>query len=274
MKNKKKKCQDKKNNNTLFFKLLLIIIEALLFILVIFRFKNNQYLSFASLGVALFFTMLFWGKENGRIYMPKLILLFDVIADLFITLNVGVAKFGDEGNKMIGMIAFILAQLFTSIYVTYGENRKCKWRKFVSTLIVFVALFIPLLILKLSDLKLLYIEALVYFAFLLTSLVFSVIKIKKNPLLPLSLLCLTMCDLIIGLGFIENMFDLSSSSFFAFLNHFSVNLPWFFYIPSFTILALTIRKNYKFIKKDNDKDSDNDDKDIPEIGDLDPIEEL
>ncbi len=241
----------------MFFKLLFIIIEALLFIFAMFKF-NNKFLLFSTLALALVFTMLFWGKENGRIYLPKLIILFDVVADIFITLGVGIEGFGEYKTRVIGMGAFIVAQLFTSLYVVAGESKKLKLYKFITSLALFIALFIVLVILRYNDLKLLYVEALIYFSLLITSLVFSFVTFRKNPLLPLSLLCLTICDLIIGLGFIENMFDLSDKAFFIFLNHFNINLPWFFYIPSFTILALTIRTHYKYVKKEKDDKEDND----------------
>jgi len=96
-----------------------------------------------------------------------------------------------------------------------------------------------------SAFSLLVVISLFYFSNELFNTIFSVINIKKCPLLFCGLLLFLMCDIIIGLHVLTSIISVPTlASVLAVLNTY-FDLAWVFYIPSQLLISLSAIKYAK-----------------------------
>ncbi len=94
--------------------------------------------------------------------------------------------------------------------------------------------------------------SLFYYANLLVNIVVAFIQMKRSPLFAIGLLLFLMCDTVIGLNVMAELYipSFSESGLYAVLNP-EFNLAWAFYVPSQTIITLSLIESH--IKSIRDK---------------------
>ena len=83
--------------------------------------------------------------------------------------------------------------------------------------------------------------SLIYYANLLTSMIFAPREKRGGKLLCVGLVLFALCDINVGLSVLHDLYGgFAEGSFLYWLTHSGVDLAWIFYIPSQTIIPLTL----------------------------------
>ncbi len=178
-------------------------------------------------------------------YFHKLMLLAlsaTVVADFFLAGLVEIM--GDVEQKTFAMCFFCVAQAcyFLRIYQNHEKERTKKGHIFLRLSLSILGLGITMVVLK-EKTNLLSLVAVLYFANLILNLIFAFTQIKISALLPIGLLFFLLCDTIIGLSVMSDLFiPITEGSLFYGLIHSGVNLAWVFYVPSQTLLAISVNE--------------------------------
>lgn len=87
--------------------------------------------------------------------------------------------------------------------------------------------------------------SLFYYANLLCNVIFSFAEFRKMPCFAIGLLCFAFCDLFVGLGMLDEYLPVEYGSLVYKLTHTDLNMAWVFYVPSYTLIAISAhrRKN-------------------------------
>ena len=86
----------------------------------------------------------------------------------------------------------------------------------------------------------------IYFANLFCNIIFSKVKMKGTLLLLIGLISFALCDIMVGLSTLCDLYlTVDPSSFLYKLTHTGINLVWLFYVPSQTLIALHCVKETK-----------------------------
>ncbi len=80
-----------------------------------------------------------------------------------------------------------------------------------------------------------------YYANLLTNIVFAFRNFKTAPTFAIGLLLFAFCDLLVGFTMLDLYLPVTESSIVYKLTHCDLNLIWVFYVPSQTLIALSSR---------------------------------
>ena len=158
-----------------------------------------------------------------------------------------------EIKRMEGMIFFLGTQLFLCLHILVADRDK---KSRLIHLSVRVAISLLLVVITLVVLgksaDALAIVSVIYYANLLTSMIFAP-KVKGGKLLSIGLALFALCDINVGLAVLNDLYagGFPEGSFLHSLIYSGVDLAWIFYLPSQTIIPLTILSN----KKNSHKES-------------------
>lgn len=185
-------------------------------------------------------------KENGESVKDVLLsgsrgnflriaMLFTLVADYFLV----AAK---ESNHLAGVAVFIGTQLFICLHILANEKNK-KW--FIANLITRAALSFVLVIVAMIVLgkgaDTLALISMVYYANLCTNAIFAHRLGKGGIILTVGLIFFALCDVNVGLSALNMLYGgFPEGSFFYNLLYSGVDLVWIFYIPSQTLIPLTL----------------------------------
>ena len=194
---------------------------------------------YCSVILAFLITFIFINKKITFIF-SILALFFTVIADYFLIIV--------DDYYTFAMVIFFLAQLSYAIRIYFEfDNKKIKLIYIIVRLTsLILAILLPLIILK-DLVDFLIIISAMYYITLILSAIFSFILIKKNKIyliLSIGLLLFVCCDLFVALYNIESYISISRESFLYKVIYFDLNLSWIFYIPSQTLLGISLLKTY------------------------------
>ena len=168
-------------------------------------------------------------------------MLFTVLADLFLC---GLVK--KENSQLVAMIFFNFVQICYCIRI-YINHTTCKQKVVhltVRILVILIAVISTIIVLK-SNTNALAIVSLIYYANLIVNIVFSFTQLKVSKLLPIGLVLFLLCDTFIGLTVMQDLFiKLDPASIIYKLTHNRINFAWLFYVPSQTILALSVKEYF------------------------------
>ena len=157
-----------------------------------------------------------------------------------------------EIKRMEGMMFFLGTQLFLCLHILVADRDKksrlihLSVRAAASLLLVVITLVV---LGKSADA--LAIVSVIYYANLLTSMIFAP-KAKGGKLLSIGLLLFALCDINVGLAVLNDLYNggFPEGSFLHSLIHSGVDLAWIFYLPSQTIIPLTILSNKKSVHEE------------------------
>ncbi len=162
-------------------------------------------------------------------------LLFTVVSDFFLVVM-------SPQLRLSAMISFSVVQICYFIRI-YREEKSEKIKK--ANIYVRLALSVGIMIaaaLVLGDsCDALALISVFYFANLFSNFLFSLPKKGGSPLLSIGLLCFILCDVTVGLSVMSEFYiPLSESSVIYKVLHADINLVWLFYVPSQTIIPLSL----------------------------------
>lgn len=174
-------------------------------------------------------------------WLVRLAFLFTLISDWFLVIK--------QDQFVLALITFSIAQVFyaTRLWINDGKRKNGKHiylRIAIIALVELVAVFITKSLTINFDLQLFL--ALLYFTLLVMNVILAFMQMRKNILFTIGMLLFLGCDIMVGLSKFGDYLTLSESSIIFKLLNFPVDLVWFFYFPSQTLLALSIltyRKN-------------------------------
>lgn len=226
--------------------------ESLIFYLIhISNFSSEISLRYLSIQIAALFALIFMmerttlsaveGKSIKSALSPKdgilifLAMLFTLGADYHLVASA-------EMNRMAGMIFFIGTQLCIFLHLFLREKDKRVRKIHLALRLSLVAILILAAFIVLGDkTDALAIISLVYYANLLTSMIFAPRDSRGGKLLCMGLVFFALCDINVGLAVLHDLYGgFAEGSFLYLLTHSGVDLAWIFYIPSQTIIPLTI----------------------------------
>ena len=182
---------------------------------------------FAIILVAIFALISIKGERDG--HLIRLGIAFTLVADYFLVLS--------RDSELEGVIAFIVVQVCYFAYLFVREKRivvriinVCS-RVLLSAILVIVAIAV---LGKSTDA--LSIVSVIYYGNLVANVIFAFMLGKEERLFAIGLLLFSMCDLCIGFETLFSSYFDSSALDFFYGDH--LNLPWVFYQPSQTLIAL------------------------------------
>ena len=224
----------KRKRLLIFFSLAFVIAEIAFTVLVqILSGEANRYVSYASIVLACLFLSLF--AERSREYVfTQAALVMTVLADFFLVLPAEIKQFP-------AMVFFSVVQIayFMRIYLATEDKRVRKIHLVTRSILTAVAVGATFAVLG-RAVDAVSVVSVFYFANLLVNVIFAFAQFRKNYLLALGLLLFSFCDFLIGCSFIECYVTVTPGSLINRLANPGCNLAWIFYVPSQTLIALSL----------------------------------
>ncbi len=232
---------------------LFVAAEAIIFYLIhIARAEAEISLHYLSIQIAALFSWIFLAMKatakNGGTAHP-LKVFFDPKAGILITMAMLFTLGADyhlvvlpEIDRLTGMKFFIGTQICIFLHLILQERSKRAIAAHLITRVSLTVVLVALTFVVLGDgADALAVISLIYYANLLTSMIFAPRDGKYGWLLCLGLILFALCDANVGLSAINDLYGgfPEGSVFYKLLNS-DVDLAWIFYIPSQTIIPLTI----------------------------------
>jgi len=197
---------------------------------------------FAAVLSAFAFSMIFIKFSKDKCCL-QLGLLFTVIADLFLVLL-------KPMNQKIAMTSFSLTQIFYFLkLLQQSESKLQNILNFAIRLFLVIAVEIAAVIVLKNNTDYVSLISLFYYVNLILNMIFAFIQFKKSPLFAIGLLLFLLCDTFVGFQMAFDVYIfISHNSFLYKLFTLPFNFIWFFYLPSQTLIALSLIKNIKINK--------------------------
>lgn len=214
---------------------LFVACECALFVLIqLTQGVTYEALAYLSVGLACafsFLTMLVYPRG----WLVRLGLCFTLLADYFLIL-------AEPLNELVGVIVFSAVQMCYFAHLMLGHSDKKMRMIHVSVRLLLIAVAMPIAYAVLgSSADALSLWSLFYYANLVCNILFAFIPGRRETVLALGLLLLAMCDAVLGLSYLGSAYlGASEGSFLYIIGHTGLNLPWIFYVPSQTLVALSL----------------------------------
>ena len=217
--------------------LVLVVLELALFPLIqLTRASVSAFSSYLAIAFVALFALVSAFGEKGAGHLIRLGILFTLVADYFLVLS--------DGAELEGVIAFILVQLSYFAYTLVREDRVSVRRANIFTRIgLCAALIIGAVAVLGKDNDALSIVSVIYYANLLTNIVFAFLLGREARVFAIGLVLFAMCDLCIGLEVLTSTY--LDSSVLDFFYGSRLNLPWVFYQPSQVLIGLALYRKDK-----------------------------
>ena len=173
----------------------------------------------------------------------RIAMLFTLAADYYLVAL-------DEIKQLEGMIFFSGTQFFIFLHlILRDESAKSRKAHIITRLTLIAVLAVATLIVLGDNTDALALISVIYYANLLTSMIFAPRDKQGGKLLALGLLLFALCDINVGLAALNDMYvgGFPEGSILYNLINADVDLAWIFYLPSQTIIPLTLlfEKNKK-----------------------------
>lgn len=231
------------NNNLLkkdnVIHLAFVLIEAFLLVVILFLPWNDTAFSFSAVALAFLHTALyFFGKSKGIFIL--LAMFFTLVSDVFL-----VILFTNNTNPLyqsLGMSSFSVAQIMYFLYLFLStEKKRARIIHLVIRAVVSIAIVVVTILVLGKTANYLAVISMFYYANLLLNVVFAFVLGKKHLLFAIGLLLFAFCDVFVGLkAAVGTFIFVPETSFIYALANPSFNVAWTFYVPSQTIISLSI----------------------------------
>lgn len=179
-------------------------------------------------------TEILFNKADGNFI--RIAMLFTLLADYFL-----VAK--EEADNLAGVTVFLGTQLFIflHIYVNDANPKSRKANIFIHLLVTVVTVLLAYAILG-DDINSLAIISVIYYANLCTNAIFAHRIGRGGTVLTIGLILFALCDVNVGLSALDSLYvgGFPEGSFLYNLINSDVDWIWIFYIPSQTLIPLTL----------------------------------
>ncbi len=186
--------------------------------------------SYLAIILVFLFAVFVTGKEKET-HLVRLGLGFTLVADYFLVLS--------DDAELYGVVSFIFVQLAYCVYLFTQEKRRRVQSFSLAFRVTITAVLVIVCVIVLGrDTDALSLVSVIYYASLVSNVIFAYMLGRKERVLAIGLTLFAMCDLCIGLEVLtSSYFDSSALSFFYGDN---LNLPWVFYQPSQVLIALSL----------------------------------
>ncbi len=223
-----------KNKYVTFPVIIFIILEIVFWILV--QTVGGGIICFSSVVLAFLFSAYFYlaFAKNSDGLLTVFALLFTVCSDFCLVIL-------DPWQQLVAMVFFSIVQLlyFCRICLKSKNRKDLIVHLSVRIMAIIISLVTAFIVLK-ERTDALSLISMFYYSNLLINIVFSLKYRKYSLLLPIGLICFVICDTLVGLSQMSNMyFDFAEDSFLYKITHTDFDLIWFFYVPAQTLLALS-----------------------------------
>jgi hypothetical protein len=198
---------------------------------------TNTIVSYSTVLLACIFCLLMFTKTCNFAF-TELGLIFTACADIFLVVI--------EPMKQIpAMIFFTATQLcyFAITYINESGRKKRRANVIARTVLSAVMIGAALVILgeKTDALALI---SVFYYANLVVNIIFAFGQLRRSFLFPLGLLLFAFCDAQIGIRvLVESYITVDTESLLYQFAYPSVNFAWMCYVPSQTLIALSVVKS-------------------------------
>lgn len=225
-------------NNLFYFTYILIfcMCELVLSILVHTSSSSLDYIYCYICVLLAFFGVFAFFKLNKRFLFTALALFFTAIADIYLVVL--------DKYYLIGVLVFLVAQVCYALRIFVDTKSKT-----INIIHLIVRLSVSILgvfivyIVLLEDTDILSVVSVIYYLNLILNCVFSFILVKDsrfNLILAIGFLMFAFCDIFVGIGNFESYFNIPYGSILYKIIHHKINFSWVFYIPSQTLLSLSL----------------------------------
>ena len=182
-------------------------------------------------------------KEDGNLI--RIAMLFTLVADYFLV-------YLTPAKNLEGVIVFVGTQLFIFLHIFVNDkNKKVRTAQLITRgAVSFVLIIVTGIVLGRSTDPMALISV-VYYANLCVNAIFAHRIGRGGIILTVGLVLFALCDINVGLSALNNIYDggFPEGSFLYNLLHTDLDLIWIFYIPSQTLIPLTLlaKKENRFI---------------------------
>lgn len=214
---------------------LFAVAEAVLAVLVqLVEYVDFPYVAYSAIVLVFCFSFvpLFFGMRGGMLVRAGL--FFTLMADWCLVVM-------QPAAELAGVIIFIFVQLSYGAYLYLAdEKRSVKILHIILRLALSsIAIAVPAIILG-AGYNALAAVSVFYYAQLIVNVVMAFV-IPKTRIFAIGLLLFSFCDLSIGLKEIVGTYlSVNRTSWIYQLTHTDLNIAWIFYIPSQTVIALSL----------------------------------
>lgn len=197
--------------------------------------NNKDIIKYIIVIFAFLFNFIFI-KKNYIFLFTQLALLFTLIADFFLVIL--------DDYYLISVIIFSLTQICYCIRI-FLETKNLKIKKInliIRICLVIISIVLPFLILK-PELDLLSVFTLFYFSNLIINSIFACINSKNYKyayIFAIGLILFVLCDIVVGIYNLDLYFNIENNSFITYIINNNINYSWVFYVPSQTLLAISL----------------------------------
>ena len=220
---------------------LFAILEAFLLIAILFFSFGETVFCFLAVLVAFVHTALYF-KQNENGFFVFIAMLFTLISDVFLVLFY--TNTGEYLHQALGMSTFSITQIFYALYLHLSQKNKAKRVCFliIRIAVILIVEIITLIVLK-NNVNYLAVITMFYYSNLIVSTIFAFTFKKEKLVFALGLTLFVFCDLFIGASVaVGTFFSASEGSLLYVLANPPVNVAWLCYVPSQTLISLSITK--------------------------------
>ena len=215
-----------------------IFIQFVLIILTIIPNPRIDYIAcYISIIIAFLMLFIFINKKLTFLF-TALGLFFTLIADYFLIIT--------DSHYLLATSIFLVAQICYAIrlYFEFDNTKEREIYIIIRVISVVFAILVPLILFK-DDTDLLVIVSALYYVTLLTSAIYSFILVKNNKYYLIFAIGLTLfacCDAFVGIFNLESYFNIVEGSLIYNIIHNEFNYSWLFYVPSQSLIGLSLIK--------------------------------
>ncbi len=188
---------------------------------------------FTAVVLACLFSLVF-AERSAAFLLTQLGLVYTVCADYFLVVL-------DPIQQLTAMLFFSVTQMAYAarLFLDSDGRRQRICQISVRAALSVFAIALTAWVLRGSTVPLALVS-LFYYATLIGNVIFAFAQGKRNLLFALGLLLFLCCDTLIGLSCLGQYFPIAEDSALYTVIHPGFNLAWAFYVPSQTLLALSL----------------------------------
>ena len=196
----------------------------------------NRWLSFSCVVLSFLFAFVFFEKEWSYA-LTQLGLAFTVCADIFLVVM-------DPMQQLPAMMFFSVTQIcyFLRLYFNHETEMKKRIHLILRIATIVIAIGATIAVLG-TNTDALSLVSMFYYANLGVNVIVAFMQLKRCPTLAIGLLFFILCDTIIGLNVMADSYiSGAKDSLLLKLINSGLNWAWVFYVPSQTLIALSLIK--------------------------------
>ena len=213
------------------------MLQACLFLPIVFGSGDVSLVAYSAI-LLCFATSIILLQKNVHSVLQCIALLFTACADYLLILKGGT-------NKDLAMCFFVVTQLAYALRTLYMAKSKREFDANFATRIVLCVSLVAGSLLVVDDTPAFVWLSMIYFANLVTNVIFALYNFEQNKLLAIGLLLFICCDVFVGLAEMPALFGWGEQHFVSRLSLLPVSIHSIFYYPSQALLCVSAKNNQK-----------------------------